>query len=163
MTNRRGLLLAPKRIPDNQLMEKRGAVALLLAKSKQYRKLPFACLSVWIEPALLSNQLAIFYRWNDGKPIGYMTWAFLAPDVEQRWKNDPKVLLHDSEWNEDGTLWIMDFLALPGYCEDIVEFVDRNMFAGHTQAYSLRRRSNGSVRKVSCWTRRNGTAQPDCQ
>jgi cytolysin-activating lysine-acyltransferase len=151
---RRGLLLKPKGIPDNHLMEKRGAVAHLMARSKHYRKLPMGCLNVWIEPALLTNQLAIFYRWNDGKPVGYMTWAFLAPDVEDRWKNDPKVLLHDSEWNEDGALWFMDFLALPGYCEDILEFIDQNMFAGHSHAFSLRRNPDGTVRKISCWKRR---------
>jgi hemolysin-activating ACP:hemolysin acyltransferase len=161
MSTRRGLLLAPKKSPDNRIMEKRGVIAHLMAKSKQYRNLPFSALSVRVDPALVTNQLAIFYRWNDGVAVGYVTWALLAPDVEQRWVNAPKGSLHASEWNEGETLWLMDFLALPGYCEDIVEFISQNMFAGHAQAYSLRRNLDGSVRKISCWKRRNIFLQRD--
>lgn len=153
MKPRRGLLLVPKKKPDDRIMEKRGVVAHLMATSKRYRRFPFACLNAWIDPALITDQLAVFYRWNDSQPVGYITWAFLASDVEHRWINDPQASLHLSEWNEGGNLWIMDFLALPGYCKDIVEFVGQHMFAGHSQAYSLRRSPDDSVRKVSCWER----------
>lgn len=160
MIHRRGLLLVPKKKPDDRIMEKRGTVAHLMAKSKHYRNYPIALLSTWIDPAIITNQLAVFYRWNDSSPIGYITWAFLAPDAEKRWKTDPKVLLHNSEWNEGETLWIMDFMALPGYCEDVVEFIQGNMFAEHSVAYSLRRKRDGSVRKISCWRRRNIKPHP---
>ena len=157
MITRRGLQLTPKKSPDNRLMEKRGTVAHLAAQSKQYRNYPIAALSEWIDPPLLVNQLAIFYRTTDGVPVGYVSWALLAPDVEHRWKNNHSMWLHNSEWNEGETLWIMDFLALPGYCEDLVEYIEQNMFAAHTQAYSLRRNPDGSIRKVSCWKRRRRT------
>lgn len=155
--NRRELLLTPKKKPDNGIMEKRGTVAHLMSLSREYRNFPFACLSAWIDPAILTNQLAVFYRGNDGCPVGYITWALLAQDVEQRWINDPHVILHESEWNEGENLWIMDFLALPSYCADIVEYIDRSMFEGRTEAYSLRRNKDGSVRKISCWKRRSLT------
>jgi cytolysin-activating lysine-acyltransferase len=161
MTKRRGLLLEPQEKPDKQIMEKRGVVAYLMAKSKQYSRYPFISLSAWIDPPLQTNQLAIFYRWNDGEPVGYMTWALLAPDVEHRWKTDPNVMLHFSEWNEGEALWITDFLALPGYCEDIIEFVDQNMFAGHSHASFLRRRPDNSIRKMGNWKRRHGRPAAD--
>jgi cytolysin-activating lysine-acyltransferase len=161
MSTRRGLLVAPKKLPDKGLMEKRGTVAHLAALSQQYRHLPMAVLRDWIDPALMADQLVIFYKWNDSLPVGYISWAFLAADVEDRWMHDPKASLHPSEWNEGETLWIMDFLALPGYCEDIVEYVDQHMFAGHAQAFSIRRNHRGQERKFSSWKRRNGTSRPD--
>lgn len=43
-----------------------------------------------------------------------MTWAFLADDVEVRWRSQTTGMWHLSEWNEGDTLWIVDFVALPG-------------------------------------------------
>jgi cytolysin-activating lysine-acyltransferase len=143
-----------KQHPDANIMGKRGTMAYLLGRNEKYQRYPFAVLNEWIDPPLLCQQFAFFYRWNDSHPVGYVTWAFLAPDVEERWKTDPEVSLHPSEWNEDGNLWIMDFLAEPGFCADIVEFIQQELFPGHQQAYALRRNDDGSVRKISCWKRR---------
>jgi len=154
MTYRRGLKLTYEEKPDDNIMRKRGVVAHLMANNARYRRFPLVSLNAWIDPAIVTNQLAIFYGSYSSAPVGYITWAFLAPDVEHRWLNDPNVLLHESEWNEGGNLWIMDFLATPGYCEDIVEFIEQNMFTDHSQAFSLRRKDDGTVRKVSCWKRR---------
>ena len=161
MTHERCLTLTHKNKPDNQLMEKRGIVAHLMATSKQYRAFPIVSLHVWIDPPIVTNQLAIFYDSYSSNPVGYITWALLAPDVEHRWLNDPKVLLHISEWNEGDNLWIMDSLALPGYCEDIVKFIQQTMFAGYSQARSLRRRADGTVRKASRWKRRGSQFPSD--
>lgn len=161
MTQRRGLMLTPNRKKaSHQIMELRGVVAHLMATSTQYRSFPMVSLSAWIDPAITTNQLAIFYHADSSVPVGYITWAFLAPDVEHRWLNDPRVMLHISEWNEGGNLWIMDFLALPGYCEDILEFIEQNMFEGYSQARSVRRRPDGMVRKTSCWKRRGVQLPP---
>ena len=157
MTYRRGLKLTHDEKPGDDIMRKRGVVAHLMANNARYRAYPLVSLSAWIDPAIVTNQLAIFHESYSGNPVGYMTWAFLAPDVEHRWLSDPNVLLHESEWNEGGNLWIMDFLAMPGYCEDIIEFIEKNMFADHSQASSLRRKDDGTVRKVSHWKRRSTT------
>jgi cytolysin-activating lysine-acyltransferase len=161
MTYRRGLKLTPHEKPGDHATRTRGEVANLMASNARYRAFPIVSLSVWIDPAIMTNQLAIFYDSYSGNPVGYITWAFLAPDVEHRWLKDPNVLLHDSEWNEGGNLWIMDFLAIPGYCEDIIEFIEQNMFSDQSQAFSLRRNDDGRVRKVSCWKRRK-TRSPAC-
>ena len=154
MKTRRGLLLSPKRAPDNQLAEKRGVVAQLMARSKRYCHYPLAYVSAWIDPALVTNQLTIFYRKNDSEPVGFITWALMSPDVERRWVSDPRASLHISEWNEDGKLWIIDFMAMPGYCEDIVEFIHESMFQDHAHARYQRRNPNGSIRKTCHWKRR---------
>ncbi len=154
MKTRRGLLLFPKRAPDNQMAERRGIVAQLMSRNMRYCNYPVAYLRAWIDPALITNQLTIFYRRNDSEPVGFVTWAFMSTDVERRWLANPRARIHVSEWNEDGNLWIIDFMAMPGYCEDIVEFINENMFPEHAYVHYQRRHPNGSIKKICRWKRR---------
>jgi len=81
-----------------------------------------------------------------------MTWALLAEDTEQRLIHDPEVLLHFSEWNEGDRLWLLDFVLLDGNIRTVVKEAFR-LFPHFTEAKSLRRRPDGSVRKVTTWRR----------
>jgi cytolysin-activating lysine-acyltransferase len=81
-----------------------------------------------------------------------MTWAILAEDTERRLINDPEVLFHLSEWNEGDRLWIMDFVLLDGKFKNVLKEAHQ-LFPGFTEAKSLRRRVDGSVRKVTTWRR----------
>jgi hemolysin-activating ACP:hemolysin acyltransferase len=129
-----------------------GTVANLMLQSKRYQYYPMACLLAWVHPAILLKQIKLFYN-DKGIPVGYITWAWLAPDVEERWINDPKVMLHFTEWNEGETLWIMDFFAIPGYAKLLQRHAVADLFPGQTQAKSLRRKSDNSTRCVSTWRR----------
>jgi cytolysin-activating lysine-acyltransferase len=122
-----------------------------MTKSSQYCEYPIACLAVWIEPAVLLDQIH-FFRDLGGNPIGYMTWALLAEDTEQRLINDPEVLFHLSEWNEGDRLWIMDLVLLDGKIRSVIQEALR-LFPHFTKAKSLRRRPDGTVRKVTTWSR----------
>lgn len=130
-----------------------GHVAYLMSKSNAYQSYPMACLVAWIEPAIAVQQIKIFFDVQGRSPVGYITWALLAPDVEKRWLHDPKVLLHFSEWNEGEKLWVMDLVAPFGHCQDIVRYARDQMFKDHDMVYSLRRAENGSLRKQSIWHR----------
>jgi cytolysin-activating lysine-acyltransferase len=132
-----------------------GTAALLMLQCRRYPYFPMACLTAWIQPAILLRQIKFFFDYK-GRPIGYMTWAFLAADVEEKWISDPKTLLHFSEWNEGDRLWIMDFVAPGGFATTIARYASQNMFPGHSEARSLRRRADGSVRCVNTWRRRAG-------
>lgn len=132
--------------------EKIGMAAWLMTKSKEYAQYPTACLSAWIEPAILHNQIH-FFLGEDGKPNGYLTWAWLAPDIEHRLLHDPDVLLHISEWNEGQTLWLMDMVLITGNMRQRIREV-RALFPDIWNAKSLRRREDGTVRKVVTWSQR---------
>lgn len=125
--------------------------AWLMTKSKEYAQYPTACLAAWIEPAILHDHIRFFHG-EDGKPVGYFTWACLAPDVEQRLLQDPDFLLHISEWNEGHSLWLMDMVLIDGDIRERIREV-RTIFSGFAEAKSLRRREDGSVRKVVVWKR----------
>jgi hemolysin-activating ACP:hemolysin acyltransferase len=68
--------------------------------------------------------------------------------------HDPKVLLHDSEWIEGTRLWIMDFVARKGAARAILKQIRETMFLSFTEARSLRRRLDGTVRCINIWRRR---------
>ena len=135
----------------NTFIENLGSAAQVLMRSAAYGQYPIACLSVWIEPAILLEQIHFFCDPND-RVIGYVTWAFLAPDVEERLIYDPDVLLHLSEWNEGDRLWIMDFVVHDHRIKDHISETFA-LFPDYEEAKSLRRRDDGSVRKIVTWYR----------
>jgi cytolysin-activating lysine-acyltransferase len=136
-----------------------GAAADAMARSDEYCQYPIACLTLWIEPAICHEQIH-FFRDDSGQVCGYMTWAWLAEDTERRLLHDSNVLLHISEWNEGERLWILDFLVHSGDVRSWIREA-RMLFGEATQAKSLHRREDGSVRKVITWKKRSsrGTSQ----
>jgi cytolysin-activating lysine-acyltransferase len=128
-----------------------GMVAATMTKCSEYCQYPIACLAVWIDPAVLLDQIH-FFRDRGDKVIGYMTWALLAEDTEQRLLHDPEVIFHLSEWNEGDRLWIMDFVLVGGRVKTVLKEA-RRLFPSFEQARSLRRREDGSIRKVTTWRR----------
>lgn len=137
-----------------ELARQIGTAACLMLRCKNYRFFATACLGVWIEPAIVLRQIRFFFD-NVGEPIGYMTWALLAPDVEKRITTDPRFLLHDSEWNEGERLWIIDFVAPGGMAKEVLRYAEQDMFKAFSEAHYVRRNSDGSVKKVRLWRRRN--------
>jgi cytolysin-activating lysine-acyltransferase len=139
-----------------------GCVTSLMLQNKNYRSYPMACLLAWIHTPILLKQLRVFFN-ERGVPVGYLTWAFLAPDVELKWTSDPKVLLHFSEWNEGENLWIMDFLATHGYARAILDTVKLEMFDGYREAKSIRRNPDGSARNVTTWRVKRESSAPSAK
>lgn len=137
--------------PDRDYYRRLGLAAAAMTKSSIYCQYPVACLAAWIEPAILLDQIHYFYD-RSRNLIGYMTWALLAEDAEFRLLNDIDVVFHLSEWNEGDRLWIMDLVVLD--C-DIREILNEafSLFPAFNEAKSLRRREDGTIRKVTTWRR----------
>lgn len=129
-----------------------GLAAATTMRSGKYCEYPIACLEVWIEPAILLNQIHFFYDLG-GNLTGYMTWALLAEDTELRLIHDPEVLFHLSEWNEGDRLWVMDLVLIDGNIQNVLKEAF-SLFPTFSLAKSLRRRDDGTVRKVTTWRRR---------
>ncbi|MBA5235638.1 toxin-activating lysine-acyltransferase [Pectobacterium aroidearum] len=98
--------------------EKLGFAVACMLMNRNYSLYHIKILQQWTQKAISHNQFKVFFN-NTNHPIGYMTWAFLREDTLSRLSQDPLFLLHDSEWDEGGTLCIMDFCCKPGsaiYC-----------------------------------------------
>lgn len=126
-----------------------GLAVSVMGNSPDYCQYPIACVTLWLEPAIRHHQIHFFFD-SGGIPVGYLTWAWLATDTEQRLLHDPTVLLHISEWNEGDNLWILDFVLVSGDLRArLREAV--SLFGGNERAKSLRRHADGTVRKTSIW------------
>ena len=130
-----------------------GLVAELSGKSS-YRFLPIARFAAWVSPAIAHRQIRFAFD-ESGNPIAYWTWAWLAPDAANRMVGDPRALLHESEWNEGSELWIIDFTVLPGHLMDVIRYIYEVQFPGLTQAFSVRRHKDGTLKKISIWRPRS--------
>lgn len=129
-----------------------GMAAAVMAQSPPYCEYPIVCIPLWIEPAIRHQQIHFFLD-ALGNVCGYVTWAWLAEDAEYRFIHDPEVLLHISEWNEGDRLWLIDFLVLDGSAKTRIRET-MALFDGSGVAKSLRRREDGTVRKITTWQRR---------
>ena len=136
---------------DAEYHKKLGWAATCMMGSDLYCQYPLACLTLWIRPAILLDQIRFFFD-RSGAVSGYFTWAHLAHDTEERLLHDPSFLLHVSEWNEGDRLWVLDFVNLRGGVQQKLSQIAAS-FPHEREARALRRRDDGSVRKVTLWRR----------
>ena len=126
-----------------------GFATMVLLQSKKYSLFHILTIKIWLEQAIMLDQIKFYFDWN-GHPIGYVTWAYLAEDVEKRLVEDPDFVLHYSEWNEGGNAWIIDFCMPTGNAKEGLRYFFEHISETYSGSLSWARRgSNNKVRKVS--------------
>lgn len=116
-----------------------GLATMLMLQCKEYSEYQILCLKVWTEQAILHRQIKFFF--NDlGAPVGYVTWAYLSEEIENKIAREGLCLLHPSEWDEGDRLWILDFCSPGGHTWDIVRHIKHKMFHGVHEAKWIRAR-----------------------
>lgn len=125
-----------------------GYANMIIFKCQAYSVFRIITLDFWISPAIEHRQI-IFLFDSTTKPIGYITWAHLAPDAEHRLLKDPSFLLHPSEWNEGGRTWIIDFCFPYGRLKESIKklkvlFQNENI----NKIHWARRNPDYTIRKV---------------
>jgi cytolysin-activating lysine-acyltransferase len=88
-----------------------GAVSMILAEDGNWRGDLKRFLVDEIIPAARHGKIAFFLNF-ESVPVGFVTWAHLATETEQRMFQSMDPWLHLSEWNEGEALWIRS-LHLP--------------------------------------------------
>ncbi|AHL34944.1 RTX toxin acyltransferase [Pseudomonas brassicacearum] len=96
-----------------------GFASMVMFMCRRYSTFRMLTLDFWLSPAIDHRQIVFFFACT-GLPMGYVTWAYLAPDAEERLLTDPEFLLHPSEWNEGGRTWIIDFCFPSGGAKEAV-------------------------------------------
>jgi cytolysin-activating lysine-acyltransferase len=86
-----------------------GIVSSILSCAPDRIRLPFISLKIWVEPAILHDQILLI---NDiyNRPIGYFTWALISTDTLNKIHDNPDYLLHPSEWVEGDIVYMVDFV-----------------------------------------------------
>nr|WP_230979106.1 toxin-activating lysine-acyltransferase [Intestinirhabdus alba] len=90
-----------------------GFAVSCMLMNNNYSLYHIKTLQLWTQKAINHNQFKILFDHKEN-PLGYITWAWFRDDTLARLINDPLFLPHSSEWNEGGTLCILDFCCHPG-------------------------------------------------
>jgi len=122
-----------------------GALMQILMSTERQN---FKLVSIIVQtlPAVRLNQVCV-HRNVRGEPVAYAMWAFLSEEVAAEMRADPGRILHYSEWNEGLELWIIDFVALPGFALPLATQLRRGILRGLRKAHGVRTRADGSVRR----------------
>ena len=92
-----------------------GMLAHILASSRKHRNVSVgAYFSGVVVPALRHQKVNLYFD-ERGDPVGYFIWVLLAPETENRILQSGLMQLHESEFTESGTAWVVDFAAPFGH------------------------------------------------
>jgi len=131
--------------------EELGCVASLMLAQPAASKRDLVRLNAWILPAIELRQIKVFFDVS-GKPVGFVTWAFLSDDVA--WTVERGGFIsHLSEWNEGYDLWLMDLSIHRGGLASVFQFIREKFSCEHDEFFWLTRRGSSALR-----VRRKGLA-----
>jgi cytolysin-activating lysine-acyltransferase len=99
------------------------------------------------------NQYRLYY--SGGRPVGFVTWAYVSDDLLGRLAADQVVELSVDDWRSGRNIWLMDMVAPFGHGRAIANDLRRNIF-GSAIFHSMRRYPDGR----SKYTRWRGAAVP---
>jgi cytolysin-activating lysine-acyltransferase len=101
----------------------------------------------------LSNQQIKFYTTPQGYPCGMVSWARLSREIKEEVHETGRSLKLE-EWNCGTHVFINDFIALTNDARPIISDMMCNVVPDVSSASSIRRHSDGSVKKINYWTKR---------
>ncbi|WP_380180757.1 toxin-activating lysine-acyltransferase [Kalamiella sp. sgz302252] len=119
--------------------EQTGFAVSCMLYNREYSLYPVLTLQYWTEYAIQHRQIKFLFDMR-GRPLAYVTWAYLAADTEQRLLGDADFRLHLSEWDEDGRIWILDFCCKPGFGAQAIKKLRELRPWGKSEARWLSRR-----------------------
>lgn len=102
-----------------------GEVTWLLSHSTLHQEWPIGSIQQWVLPAVLHKQFRI-YRQN-GKPIGYVSWAWLSKDVEEAYVLNTSSL-QPKDWKSGDRGWVIDFVTPFGSASRIARDLKTGIF-----------------------------------
>lgn len=125
-----------------------GHVIELLSVSNYHKNMKLF-VYFWREflPPYLLGQIRLYVSECD-KPIAMVSWAKVSEDIENRLKRTGSSLGKD-DWCSGARYFFNDIIAPYNNLRQVVQDVRQNVLPEGTVAIALRRRPDGSVRKVS--------------
>lgn len=109
-----------------------GEIIWLMGHSELHRGWPIGGIQQWVYPAIINRQFRIYRR--NGKPHGYISWAWMSEDVEQQYILNTGSLLPEG-WKSGERGWIIDFIAPFGDTREIVHDLKYKVFKDDVGRY----------------------------
>ncbi len=123
-----------------------GSITHLMINSTLHQRYKIVDLVERFIPSLIHNQFR-YYEVN-GSPIGFVNWAWLTDEIEQKFQTGNYVLSL-TDWSGGEHLWFPEFVAPFGHARLIVKDLRSNIFPKRTPAKSLRVNLDGSLKSIA--------------
>lgn len=136
---------------DKEIYTTIGAAIELLAHSNYHQdfNLNFY-LHTQIYPPIKYEQIFIYYS-DEGKAIALVTAAWVSDKTLKEITSSAQRILNESEWQGGEYLLFNDFIAPYGDTRSVLNDLRRNVFHEINTAYSVRKRKDGTIRKINVW------------
>ncbi len=140
--------MSVERLQGLSPFEALGIMIAVCVNSETYLNWNLNDISKYFMPPVKLGQYSIFT--SGERVVGFITWAFLTDEHTQALKTKFEEPGFD-EWQTGRQLWFMDMVSTEGFTQDISRMLQQEILRNATSshAYALRRRSDGSVRKVA--------------
>jgi hemolysin-activating ACP:hemolysin acyltransferase/GT2 family glycosyltransferase len=104
-----------------------GFICGMARNNQHHAKIPLGNLLGILDSAIRVGQFKLYFN-HYGEYMGYVMWAFLAPDVERQMLKGKDTSLHLEEWNQGTSLWVIDFLVPRGSLPYVLRDMRDNLF-----------------------------------
>ncbi len=111
-----------------------GDIATLMMQSSTHANYKIQHLSKIVLPPVQLNQFRIYHDAKK-RPVGFVSWAMLSKEAEDKLLNKPAPLTL-AEWASGDIIYIMEFIAPYGHAEKIIKDLQKH-HAGR-KAYAVR-------------------------
>ncbi|HAV9153698.1 TPA: toxin-activating lysine-acyltransferase [Escherichia coli] len=103
-----------------------GAAVWLWMHSPLHRDAPLHTLPDLLLPVIKHRQYVI--TTEQGRPVFFMSWAWLSQEAEARYLTQPAILMPQSDWNSGDRMWVCDWVAPFGHTPDMSRLVRQDIF-----------------------------------
>ncbi|MGK7879725.1 MAG: toxin-activating lysine-acyltransferase [Crocosphaera sp.] len=125
-----------------------GSITHLMMSSELHLSYQIVDIAERFIPSLIHNQFR-YYEMN-GSPIGFVNWAWLRDEIEEKFMTGDYVLKVD-EWQGGKKLWFPEFIAPFGHARYIIRDLRTNVLPKGTPAKSFKVRPDGSLKSIGHW------------
>ncbi|WP_339492243.1 toxin-activating lysine-acyltransferase [Pseudomonas sp. EA_15y_Pfl2_R67] len=98
---------------DREKAQIYGFVYMIGVTSGYIKKDKFFDFNRWLSQAIDYKQILLVFN-KASIPLGFVTWANINDETQQRLMSDKGFSIHPLEWNEGENTWIMDFYCPKG-------------------------------------------------
>ncbi len=117
-----------------------GEILWLYSHSPLHRRLRLFEVEQYVLPAIKHQRYRIYKR--NGVPVGYVSIAHLAKDIESAWLGG-KYTLQPDDWLSGDRIWILQYVVPFGDVEDVKERLRREPELSHGPVWALRPNKKG--------------------
>ena len=103
-----------------------GAAVWLWMHSPLHRDAPLHTLPDLLLPVIKHRQYVV--ATEQGRPVFFMSQAWLSPEAEARFLTQPAILMPQSDWNSGDRMWVCDWVAPFGHTPDMSRLVRQDIF-----------------------------------